>query len=230
MNRSLLIILFLFFLGPLKSQVSFQIGYGVGYYTKSLSNLEVYAFDVNKQYPYWSKPMEVSSGFRGFTFDFGMEKGQIRWFMMINHRKAIFKGSGSDNLTGEFEEFQLKFRHNTFSPAGVEYRTKFIGLGVSIFDFGKMKVWKKKTDGDDSYDWRAFYEKQTGMLSSNNVFGSTFMVRIMPMSFVQMKICYFMDWFGLSPYTPGVLTTKDHYYKLNNLQISVTLGLPARDE
>src|SRR5690606_28133057 len=131
------------------------------WYSKTLTNLEIHAFNQSRVYNY-TDPIRVRNDFHGANLELRMVSDEdvayvIGW---TNHR-SVFSGGGLSE-TGYNQNFSYKVRLN-YLMLGVEFAPDpQIAIGISV-DFCRWKIfYKSDSEFETMEDYELLYGKSSG--------------------------------------------------------------------
>lgn len=212
------------------AQARFGIGYSGSWYLRSLRNLEVEAFSLNAiHHPYWDRKLEPSRFSHGLNFDLhiAIDDSWGIFFYWKNHHN-IFEGGGVNPATGFDEKIELKVRLNTFGLLGFEAFSERVRFAFSI-DFGTAKIFQRYAMAEDpDPKWELYYAKNSGILGSYQVFGSSVFLHYSVAKRIRFSLQWFHDWFGINPFDKDESGTQ-YFYRFSNLSCGVQFDLGKLD-
>lgn len=135
--------------------LQFGIGYGLGYYYKHLTNLEVFAMEYNNS---GGSNMEISNFCNGPTLEFVAGRGGsgflLNWMMRGNTYSA-----GSDDIRTRI----------TRTGVGFKYARNSFGVGITM-DIGRARVQART----GSADWGGLFSTEKDMYIGSTLFADIY--------------------------------------------------------
>lgn len=207
-----------------------QLG-NLGNGANSLKN-EVY-FMNNVRYPNLASPISIPNYLYGFNVEFMhflRESDRVYFFINWSNLHLTAKGEGVDSKTNQEVAFNLKYRHNNLNLIGFGVKPlKWLGIGYSPVDIGKLKVLhKNKINNEQPSKYDDFYNVEKGLLSDYTIYGSSYYLDFFIKRLI-IRLGYYHSYEGIGLRDMEDILTQ-HHYNANRFTFSIKYMLKLSND
>lgn len=215
-----LIILLIFIFSKLISfsqGTGIAVGYNYGSYVVPMHNIEILAFEFNRNHPNYSKHHKIGSTYRGLTFLFCKSTSDNGGVEVSYSQKLIKSHAEGVDYTGDTAyHSQLKIGLGSLSFGYFAWIGDFAKVGVN-WDMASICRFTKRVGPEDSYKDSLW----TGVFSKKGFYDTGFTLYCEVSLGHIIKIRPYYQWSLISPITTS--------YKLSNFGVAMFIGYESKD-